>query len=421
MSTAPTSDPSVSDEVRSWLADNWDPALPLGDWWSRLAESGWGFPHFPEEWGGRGLSPAEASVVEHEIRTAGAYGPPHGIATMMVAPMLLELGTQEQKAKWLPGIVRGTDVWCQLFSEPGAGSDLAGVSTRAVSDGDEWVVNGQKVWTSGGHYAKRAILVARTDASQPKHRGLSFFVIEMDQPGVEIRPLVQMTGDAEFNEVFLTDAIVPAENLIGDVGGGWSVALRTLSYERGSLDPEAEAGIQFALDHGEPAGRYASGELNDGTRGFMPTGSQAWRLLCELAAETGSDTDPLIRQELARLYSWFEIARFTGLRAAALQETTGQLPGPEVSLGKLASVRLMRAYRDLALTMLGPRGTLLGPEAPHGGLFAQIALSVPGMSIAGGTDEIQRNIIGERVLGLPGDIRVDKDRPFSAVAAAAPG
>ncbi|MEZ5230663.1 MAG: acyl-CoA dehydrogenase family protein [Acidimicrobiales bacterium] len=299
---SPTSASALQDEVRSWLAENWDPSLPLGEWWARLADAGWSFPHFPIEWSGRGLSSADASIVEHEIRAAGAYGPPHGIATMMVAPMVLELGTEEQKAKWLPGIVRGTDVWCQLFSEPGAGSDLAGVSTRAVLDGDEWIVNGQKVWTSGGHYAKRAILVARTDPAQPKHRGLSFFVIEMDQPGVEVRPLVQMTGDAEFNEVFLTDAVVPAESLIGDVGGGWSVALRTLSYERGSLDPEAEAGIQFALDHDEPAGRYASGELNDGTRGFMPTGSEAWRLLCQLAAETGSVDDPLIRQELARLY-----------------------------------------------------------------------------------------------------------------------
>ncbi len=408
----PLSPDELRRDVRSWLADHWDPQVPLGVWWSQLADSGWGFPHFPIEWSGRGLSPALAGIVEQEIRLAGAYGPPHGIATMMVAPMLLELGTDEQKAAWLPGIVRGTDVWCQLFSEPGAGSDLAGVSTRAVRDGDEWIVNGQKVWTSGGHYAKRAILVARSDPAQPKHRGLSFFVIEMDQPGVEVRPLVQMTGDAEFNEVFLTDAVVPNENLIGDVGGGWSVALRTLSYERGSLDPEAEAGIQFALDHAEPAGRYASGELNDGTRGFMPTGSEAWRLLCSLAADTGADRHPVFRQQLAQIYSWFEIARFAGHRAAARQDATGELPGPEVSLGKLASVRLMRTYRDVALAMLGPNGLLLGDNAPYGGLFAEIALSVPGMSIAGGTDEIQRNIVGERVLGLPGDIRVDKDRPF---------
>ena len=404
----------VRAEVRDWLARNWDPDLPLGQWWSRLAESGWGFPHYPTDWFGRGLSPADSAVVQAELRASGAYGPPHGIATMMVAPMLLELGTEDQKRRWIEGIVRGTDIWCQLFSEPGAGSDLAGVQTRAVRDGDRWIVTGQKVWTSGGHYAKRAILVARTDPDQPKHRGLSFFVLEMDQPGVEIRPLVQMTGDAEFNEVFLTEAEVPVENLIGEVNGGWGVALRTLSYERGSLDPEAEPGIQHALDHDQPAGRYASGELNDGNKGFMPTGTDAWRLLRRLATETGAATDPVRRQELARLYAWTEIARYTGLRAAAAA-ASGRLPGPEVSLGKLASVRLMRAYRELSLAMLGPSGQLLGPDAPHGGMFAQIALSVPGMSIAGGTDEIQRNIVGERVLGLPGEPRVDKHLPFTQV------
>jgi alkylation response protein AidB-like acyl-CoA dehydrogenase len=404
----------VRAEVRAWLAANWDPDRPLGAWWGLLAESGWGFPHFPAAWFGRGLSQEDRAVVEHEIRAHGAYGPPHGIATMMVAPMLLELGTEEQKARFIPGIVRGTDIWCQLFSEPGAGSDLAGAATMAVRDGDQWVVNGQKVWTSGGHYANRAILVARTDRDVPKHRGLSFFAIEMDQPGVQPLPLVQMTGDAEFNEVFLTDAVVPAENLIGDVNNGWAVALRTLSYERASLDPEAESGIQHRLDLSVPAGRYATGELNDGTRGFMPSGSAAWALLRDLIREQGAAGDAVVRDRAARLYSWFEIARMTGLRSAAAARA-GRLPGPEVSLGKLASVRLMRAYRDLALDVLGPAGTLVADPAPHGGLFARIALSVPGMSIAGGTDEIQRNIVAERVLGLPGEPRVDKDVPFRLV------
>ncbi len=401
-------------EVRTWIAANWDPELPLGQWWAMLADSGWGFPHFPIEWGGRGLSADDRSAVEHELRSAGAYGPPHGIATMMVAPMLLELGTEDQKARWLPGIVRGTDVWCQLFSEPGAGSDLAGASTHAVRDGDQWIVNGQKVWTSGGHYADRAILVARTDRDVPKHRGLSFFVIEMRQPGVEVRPLVQMTGDAEFNEVFMTDAVVPANNLISEVNNGWAVALRTLSYERASLDPEAEAGIQLRLDHNVAAGRYATGELDDGTRGFMPNGSHSWALLRTLIDEQGASGDARVRQRAAQLYSWFEIARFSALRSAAAARS-GRLPGPEVSLGKLSSARLMRAYRDFALHLLGPAGAQLGDDAPHAGLFARIALSVPGMSIAGGTDEIQRNIVAERVLGLPGEPRVDKDLPFRSV------
>jgi alkylation response protein AidB-like acyl-CoA dehydrogenase len=406
--------PDVRARVRDWIAEHWDPTRPLGEWWALLAESGWGFPHHPVEWGGRGLSADDRSVVAEELHAAGAYGPPHGIATMMVAPMLLELGTEDQKTRWLPGIMRGTDVWCQLFSEPGAGSDLAGASTLAVLDGDQWIVNGQKVWTSGGHYANRAILVARTDREQPKHRGLSFFVIEMDQPGIEVRPLVQMTDAAEFNEVFLTDAVVPAANLIGEVNGGWGVALRTLSYERASLDPEADAGIQHRLDHGVAAGRYATGELDDGTRGFMPSGSAAWALMAQLIAGRGRSADPVVRDAAMRLYSWFEIARMTGLRSAAAARA-GRLPGPEVSLGKLASVRLMRAYRDLALEVLGPWGALVADPAPQGGLFARIALSVPGMSIAGGTDEIQRNIVAERVLGLPGEPRGDKDVPFRLV------
>jgi alkylation response protein AidB-like acyl-CoA dehydrogenase len=285
------------------------------------------------------------------------------------------------------------------------------VQTRAVRDGEQWTVNGQKLWTSGGHYAKRAILVARTDPDVPKHRGLSFFVIEMDQPGVEPRALRQMTGDAEFNEVFLTDAIVPQENLVGDVDHGWGVTMRLLSYERSSLDPEAEPGIQHQLDLTQPAGRFATGELDDGSRGYMPTGLEAWTLLVALVRAVGRANDPLVRQEAARLYSWIQIARWSSLRSAA----SGRLPGPEVSLGKIASTRLMRAYRDVTLTLLGPAGQLAGHDAPHGGLFTAIALSTPSMSIAGGTDEIQRNIVGERVLGLPGEPRVDKDLPFTAV------
>ncbi|MEZ5279549.1 MAG: acyl-CoA dehydrogenase family protein [Acidimicrobiales bacterium] len=403
------------DEARRWIADNWDPEMPLGQWWRLLADSGWGFPHYPTEWFGRGLSPEISAQVEQALHEAGAYGPPHGIATMMVAPMLLELGTEEQRRRWLPGIVDGTDIWCQLFSEPGAGSDLAGLRTRAVRDGDQWIVNGQKVWTSGGHYAERAILVARTDADVPKHRGLSFFVIEMDQPGVEVRPLVQMTGDAEFNEVFLTDAVVQADSLIGEVNHGWGVTLRLLSYERSSLDPEAESGIQGDLDLTVPAGLYASGQVDDGTGGWMPRGSEAWALLVELIGDTRRNDDAVIRQEAARIYSWFQISRYTALRSAAAA-AAGRLPGPEVSLGKLASVRLLRAWRELALAVLGPAGQLAGPDAPRGGLVTNIALSVPGLSIAGGTDEIQRNIVGERVLGLPGEPRVDKDLPFSDFA-----
>jgi alkylation response protein AidB-like acyl-CoA dehydrogenase len=407
-----TTPAEVRDEVSGWLTTHWDPARPLGEWWGLLADSGWGFPHYPQEWFGRGLPAELEPVVRAAFRAHGAYGPPKGIATMMVSPLLLEIGTEEQKARWIPGIVRGTDIWCQLFSEPGAGSDLAGLSTRAVRDGDHWVVNGQKVWTSGGHYAHLAILVARTDPHVPKHRGLTFFVIDMDQPGVEPRPLVQMTGDAEFNEVFLTDAIVPAGDVIGDVNRGWDVTVRLLSHERSSLDPDAEAGIHLALDHAEPVGRYARGELDDGLRGFMPTASVAWSLLVDVLREAGADTDPVRRQAAAEILAMAETARYSAARSRA-GAAAGRPPGPEASLAKLSSVRLMRAWRDLVLATSGPAGQLAGADAPRDGLLTQIALSVPGMSIAGGTDEIQRNIIGERVLGLPGEPRLDKDLPYS--------
>jgi alkylation response protein AidB-like acyl-CoA dehydrogenase len=414
MSVAATDVATIGSEARAWLAEHWRPERPLGEWWQVLAESGWGYPSYPAEWFGRGLPPEADAIVDREFRTMGAFGPPRGIATMMVAPLLLELGTDEQRRRWLPGILTGREIWCQLFSEPGAGSDLAAASTKANLDGDEWIVNGQKVWTSGGHYADWAILVARTDPSVPKHRGLSFFVIAMDQPGVEPRPLVQMTGDAEFNEVFLTDAVVPTDQLIGEVGHGWGIALRLLSHERNSLDPEEDAGIQTALDLSQPVGRYASGELADGTEGYMPKASVAWSMLIELLRATGAADDAVVRQEAMRLYSGFEIARVAAGRAAAAA-ASGRLPGPEVSLGKLRSVGLMRRYRDLTLGVLGAAGALAGDDAPYDGRFAQLALSVSGMSIAGGTDEIQRNIVGERVLGLPGEPRVDKDIPFADV------
>jgi alkylation response protein AidB-like acyl-CoA dehydrogenase len=395
---------NVQSEVKAWLDENWDPELPVGDWWKMLADSGWGFPHYPVEWSGLGLSPNAESVVAAEMEAKGAFGPPWGIATMMVGPLLLELGTKEQRERWLAGIIDGTDIWCQLFSEPEAGSDLAGLKTTAIRDGDEWIINGQKVWTSGALDAKRAILVARTDPDAAKHHGLSFFIIEMDQPGVEVRPLVQMTGESEFNEVFLINAVVPVENLIGEINKGWGVTLRLLSYERNSLDPEGEAGLQNKFDLATPVGLLASGEVDDGTQTMMPKGSEAWAMLLGMIQENRLDTEAPIRQEAMRFYSMLQIARYTSLRAAAAIDA-GQLPGPEVSLGKLASVRMMRTWRDLALRVLGPNGQIVGADAPLGGRIAQIALSVPGMSIAGGTDEIQHNIVAERVLGLPREPR----------------
>ena len=274
-----------------------------------------------------------------------------------------------------------------------------------MRDGDEWVVNGQKVWTSGGHYARWAILLARTDPDVPKHRGLTFFLIDMRQPGVEPRPLRQMTGHAEFNEVFLTDARVPHANLVGQEGSGWSVALNILSHERASLDADAgsSAGVMGDLDLHAPAGSFLGAEgPDDGTEAIAAaTGDGARQLLRDLLARSAQagTADGIERHRVAEVLSLIEVARLSGGRLAP-------------SAGKLAATNLQRHMRDVALGLLGPHGAVTGADAPHGGLVQDMALWVSGLSIAGGTDDIQRNIVGERELGLPSEPRVDKDVPF---------
>jgi alkylation response protein AidB-like acyl-CoA dehydrogenase len=389
-------------EARTWFEGNWSPDLTLGEWWQRLADSGWGFPNWPERWFGKGLSGPAAKAVHRARMDVGAFSAPSGIATMMVAPTLMEVGTPEQQDRFIPAIANGTEIWCQLFSEPGAGSDLAGIQTRAVRDGDEWVVNGQKVWTSGGHFARWAILVARTDPDVPKHRGLTFFLIDMQQPGVDPRPLRQMTGHAEFNEVFLTDARARHDLVVGDVGAGWSVAVRILGHERASLDADAgDGGFMGDLALGGRVGDLVGPKTVDdgGDPMTIAMGSAARELLVDLLDRSGRRHDPVARQEVARIVTMIEVARMSA----------GSLPP---SAGKLAAVRLVRAMRDTALWLLGPGGTLTGGDAPLDGRVADMALMTPGISIAGGTDEIQRNILGERHLGLPAEPRVDKDVPF---------
>jgi alkylation response protein AidB-like acyl-CoA dehydrogenase len=231
----------VRTAARRWFEESWDPDLDLATWWERLADSGYAVPTWPREWYGLGLSSRAAAVVHEERKRAGAYGAPSGIGVMMAGPTIVSHGTDEQRKRFLPDMVNGKEVWCQLFSEPGAGSDLASLSTRAERDGDEWVVNGQKVWTSGAQFSKWGILIARTDPDQPKHRGITYFVIDMEQPGIEVRPLREMTGGATFNEVFFTDARVPHENLIGAVNDGWGVAVTTLAPSAARSAPEAWA------------------------------------------------------------------------------------------------------------------------------------------------------------------------------------
>ncbi|MFI5053775.1 MAG: acyl-CoA dehydrogenase family protein, partial [Acidimicrobiia bacterium] len=232
---------SLLEELDDWLQQQWDPELLLREWWACLAASGWGQPHWPVEWYGKGLSRPDSSAVTRAIRQFGAVTSPVGFATGMAGPTLIVHGTDEQKAQHLPGMVDGRDAFCQLFSEPNAGSDLAGLQCRAERDGNEWVINGQKVWTSGGQIANKAILLARTDVDVPKHAGISYFLMDMTQPGVEVRPLREMTGRTFFNEVFLADARVSAADLIGGEGNGWAVANTTLGFER-ALSEGGEVG-----------------------------------------------------------------------------------------------------------------------------------------------------------------------------------
>ncbi len=409
---------AVRSEARAWFAENWDPDLTLGDWWERLAESGWGFPTWSSDWYGRGMPSQLAAVVAEERKQAGAFGPPSGIGVMMAGPTIVAHGTDEQRKRFLPNMVSGKEVWCQLFSEPGSGSDLASLQTRAVRDGDEWVVNGQKVWTSGAQFSKWGILIARTNPDVPKHKGITYFVIDMDQPGIEVRPLKEMTGGATFNEVFFTDARVPDANVVGDVGEGWGVAVTTLAHERNSLG----AGGMGGMGGGDIIGRpdltrrvsdlvnasSGGGEMAGMAAAFGGGGGSMIKMLPQLFGKSG---DRIVRQDIARIYTLLEIARFTGLRAQAAA-ARGDRPGPEVSTGKLMASTIVRTLRDAGLRIEGPHGMLHGSDAPLGGMLQFLALFSPAVSIAGGTDEVQRNIIGERVLGLPSEPRPDKELPF---------
>lgn len=410
---------SVRAEAAAWLHENWDPQLTLRDWWRRLGESGWGFPTWPKEWFGRGLSSGLAGVAREEFARAGALGPPGGLGQGLGAPTVITHGTDEQKREYLEPLATGAEAWCQLFSEPGAGSDLASLQTRAVRDGDEWVVNGQKVWTSGATIAARGMLVARTDMDAPKHRGITYFIIDMDQPGIEIRPLKQMNGGSSFNEVFFSDARVSHENVLGDVDAGWGVALTTLAFERSGIGgggsmmgsggaPGEKAGYLDRLAGDILKDAAAGSETGSGSMTFMGRTSS---LVRTAAREMEKSDDPMVRQGIARLYTADQIHRFNGLRARAAVARGGQ-PGPEASTGKLGAALNLAAARELGLSVLGPYGMLMGSDAPLGGAMQQLALSSPSIAIAGGTNEVQRNIIGERVLGLPKEPQVDREVPF---------
>jgi len=401
----------MTSELQEWLAANWDPELNLLEWRTRLADSGWACPAWPRKWGGRDLPAADASRVAAELAKSGVVGAPDGVGMNLAAPTLLEHGSDELKRTYLRPTVTGEISWCQLFSEPGAGSDLAGLTTRAQMVDGEWVVDGQKVWNTSAHHADYGLLIARTDFDAPKHRGLTYFVLPMHQRGIEVRPLRQMNGHASFNEVFLDGARIPADHVVGEVGGGWSVALTTLSHER-RVAPTGSAG------RAQP-GRVWREALEEAQHlrapyKWYPQRAGRVDLLVPQARAAGVANDPTVRQELARAVTLAWTARWTAQRAAAARKL-GRPPGPEGSLGKLASSNVARAAARAHAAIAGASAMLAGGDGPADGTIAEILLSVPAVSIAGGTDEVQRNILSERILGLPKDPTLDSSIPFRDV------
>jgi alkylation response protein AidB-like acyl-CoA dehydrogenase len=327
----------------------------------------------------------------------------------LAGPTILAHGPDELRQRFLQPILTGEETWCQLFSEPDAGSDLAGLVTRAELDGDEWVVNGQKVWNTSAHHADLGMLVARTDWNVPKHRGLTYLVLPMHQEGVEVRPLRQMNFHSSFNEVFLSDARLPRDFVVGAVGEGWRVALTTLAFERrfGALRrPKYATSTGRAL---EEARREA--EEHFATYKWYPQRAGRVDLVIDRARSTGAASDPLVRQEIALLLSMQRASGWTQERALAAG-ALGRTPGPEGSIGKLASSLIARQAAKVHAMISGADAMLRGPDSPLDGVIAEILVSVPAQSIAGGTDEIQRNILGEKALGLPREPSLDQHRPF---------
>ncbi|MDE2362849.1 MAG: acyl-CoA dehydrogenase [Hyphomicrobiales bacterium] len=356
-------------------------------WQKKKADAGWACLHWPKEYGGRGASPIERVIWGQE---EGVFGKLSGLFIIghgMCGPTVMAFASEEHKHKRLPPLASGEEIWCQLFSEPAGGSDLAGLRTRAEKSGGEWVINGQKIWTSGAHHSDWGLLIARTDPEVAKHKGLTMFFLDMKSPGVEIRPIKQANGQAEFNEVYFTDVRIPDHQRLGKVGDGWNVSLTTLMNERLSIGAS------------------------------MPTGFPELFDLCE---RLDADGRPAIenRHVRAKLANWATKSnglKFTGYRAMSAL-SRGERPGPENSIGKLVAGSTMQDIAQFALELEGPMGALRRtPGIDETGLFVAMLLRSPATRIEGGTDEILRNIIAERVLGLPADIRLDKDVPFDKI------
>jgi alkylation response protein AidB-like acyl-CoA dehydrogenase len=419
--TRTAQDHDALDGLQEWLEVNWDPELTLGEWWARLGASGWAAPMLPVDRCGLDMGRRDALRVSAAISAFGAVSAPVGLGLAMAAPTIARHGTPEQVERFVRPIVTGQHAWCQLFSEPGAGSDLAGLSTRASRDGDVWVINGQKVWTSQGQLADYGMLLARTNPDAPKHQGITWFAFDMRQPGVEVRPLRQMTGGTNFCEVFFTDAVVPDDARIGDCNGGWAVANTTLAFERAGMGAGGNAPVGAFAYPGTIANHLArrAGDFVRSSNAAGPGGGTRTNVTTspsddyvELARTFERAEDPLVRHDIVRLYTLRTLARLNTERHRAVVAAGGDIPGI-ANFSKLLMADIVRLTRDLGLGILGARGMLHGYDDAdraalqrlRGGEAATAAtsqaLGAQAMPIFGGTDQIQRNIIGERVLGLP--------------------
>jgi alkylation response protein AidB-like acyl-CoA dehydrogenase len=365
-----------------------DPIPHAKAWQAKKAEAGYACPHWPREYGGGGMSPIERVIWQQEEGPYWLLSAPFIIAHGMCGPTIISWGSEAQKQHYLPPMITGETIWCQLFSEPVAGSDLAGLRTRAEQDeSGDWIVNGQKVWTSSAHRSDHGLLIARTDPTVPKHKGLTAFLVDMRSPGVEVRPIRQANDARDFNAVYFSDVRITDAERLGPVGKGWEVALTTLMNERLSIGSQIPTGFPELF-------AFASGlETTDGP----------------------AIQDRAVRSKLAQ---W--AVRASGLKYTVLRGITalsrGENPGPENSIGKLVAGTMMQEIATFALDLQGPAGILTDKaQAPSAGWFQGLLMRSPGNRIAGGTDEILRNIIAERVLGLPGDIRADKGLPFNQI------
>ena len=429
---------AMTAELQDWLHENWDAGLTVAEWWERLGLSGWAAPSLPKNAYGKDVSRSDSVRIARAIGAFGALPAPGGLGMLLAAPTIATHGSQEQIEEFVRPTVTGQRAWCQLFSEPGAGSDLAGLTSKAVLDGEEWIVNGQKVWTSGGHYADMGMLIARTNPDAPKHQGISYFAMDMHQPGVDIRPLKEMTGHALFNEVFMTDGRVPASALIGGLHNGWAIANTTLAFERSGLGAGGSGAISAALPGtvaghlDRRAGEFVStpgGETkSSGTAASNAAAARSGglQLFLHHARKNGTINDPTIRQGLAKLYTMGEIGRINNERVKAAR-AKGEDIGGMANIGKLSMSNIVRLQRDLGMQIIGAYGTLhaysdeqrRSLDAVLGDpMYAAItgtALYAQAPPIYGGTDQIQRNIIGERVLGLPKEPGNDSKVPFSSL------